>query len=73
MTLPFSVSTADAWDTVMKDKQNRASNQRIETIPQKVSRLFIYRCFFSWQAERAAGSIRTARVDLGPAVSEEAF
>jgi hypothetical protein len=35
MTLPFSVSTAEAWDTVMNDKQNRASNQRIETIPQK--------------------------------------
>ncbi|MCY1249086.1 hypothetical protein D9M72_625880 [compost metagenome] len=45
MTLPSRGSRAEAWDTATKDKQNRASNQRIETIPQEVSRLFIYRCF----------------------------
>ncbi|MNF93111.1 hypothetical protein D3C84_757760 [compost metagenome] len=45
MTLPSRVSTAEAWDTVTNDKQSRASNQRIETIPQEVSRLFMYRSF----------------------------
>jgi hypothetical protein len=42
MTLPFMGSMAVAWDTVTNDKKNRASNQRIETIPQEVSRLYIY-------------------------------
>jgi len=30
-----TVVTNDAWETVTNDRQNRASNQRIETIPQK--------------------------------------
>jgi hypothetical protein len=63
MTLPFRGSMAVAWDTVMNDKQKRASNQRIETIPQEVSRLYIFIGVFAGAAE-GSGRVRTIVVRL---------
>ena len=35
MTLPSRVSAVEAWETATNDRQNTASNQRIETISLK--------------------------------------
>ncbi|MNJ71146.1 hypothetical protein D3C77_676580 [compost metagenome] len=45
--------TNDAWETVTNDRQNRASNQRIETIPQGVTQItnILYVCVHVGAAE----------------------
>ncbi|MNG39970.1 hypothetical protein D3C84_1283400 [compost metagenome] len=65
----------EAWETVMNDKQNRASNQRIETISLKgvATILFIEGFLTDGRLNERRDRFRPHGVGLDPSVCEIAF